>query len=490
MIDRRHHAASALVALLLAACAAGPDYVRPAFTPPPAYKEGGPWKAAEPQAADASRPWWERYGDAQLSELVAQANQASLNIRVAEAQYRQARAAVQLARSGFFPSVGADLGVGRARTNTSGPVVANSHSVTLDASWEPDLWGQVRRSVEAGEAAAQASAADLAAARLSIQAELVQDYLSLRITDAQKDLLVRTVQSYQKALALTRSQYGAGVATRADVALAETQLKSTQAQALDLDVQRSQLEHAIAILIGKTPAEFTLAVNPSGASALTLPVVPAGLPSELLERRPDIAGAERRTAAANANIGVAQSAYYPSLVLSAAGGFANANFAQWISAPGRVWSLGAALAGTLFDGGARKAQTEQAVAAYDAAAASYKQTVLAGFQEVEDNLAALRILEQERVVQDEAVAAAQIAERASLAQYRAGTATYLAVVTSQTLALSNERNAVQLLGRQLAASAALVKAIGGGWKADALAGPTIDPTIDPIAAPLASAAGS
>jgi NodT family efflux transporter outer membrane factor (OMF) lipoprotein len=457
---------TAALAALLSACAAGPDYVKPAFTPPPAYKEGGAWKAAAPQQADANRPWWERYGDAQLNDLVVQATQASYNIQVAEAQYRQARAAAQYARAGFFPTLGANLSGGRGRSISSGQsALSNSHSVALDASWEPDLWGQVRRQVEAGDASAQASAADLAGARLSIQAELVQDYLQLRVTDADKDLLTRTVQSYDKALALTRAQYGAGVAMRSDVALAETQLKSAQAQAIDLGLTRSQLEHAIAILLGKTPAEFSIAPSPSGAAALNLPVVPAGLPSELLERRPDIAGAERRAAAANANIGVAQAAYFPNLVLSAGLGYQSANFAQWLNAPSRVWSLGAALAGTIFDGGARKAQTDEAKAAYDASAATYKQTVLGGFQEVEDNLAALDILAQERTVQDEAVAAAKVAEQASLAQYRAGTATYLAVVTAQTLALSNERSAVQLLGRQLVASAALVKALGGGWQA-------------------------
>ncbi|MBS0448766.1 MAG: efflux transporter outer membrane subunit [Proteobacteria bacterium] len=461
----RSPAALGLVTALLAGCAAGPDYVRPALTPPAEFKEaGGPWKTASPQPADANRPWWERYGDPLLNDLVGQANRQSLNIKIAEAQYRQARAAVQYARSGYFPTLGANVSGGRGRSISNGQnVLSNSHSVGLDASWEPDLWGQVRRSVEAGADTAQASAADLAGARLSIQAELVQDYLQLRIADADKDLLTRTVDSYRKALALTRSQYGAGVATRADVALAETQLKSAQAQAIDVGVTRSQLEHAIAILVGQAPSEFSIAVSAKGAETLKLPVVPTGLPSELLERRPDIAGAERRAAAANADIGVAQSAYFPALTLGATLGYTSANFAQWFSAPARIWSLGATLAGTIFDGGARAAKTDEARAAFDAAAGTYKQTVLAGFQEVEDNLAALRILEEERAVEDEAVAAAQVAERASLAQYRAGTATYLAVVTAQTLALSNERSAVQLRGRQLVASAALVKALGGGW---------------------------
>jgi len=458
--------------LSLAGCASGPDYVRPALSLPAAYKEGGAWKPAQPRQVDANQPWWTWYGDAELDALVSQANAANQDIHIVEAQYRQARAAARLARAGFAPSVGAALSVGRARTRTSqGPLAAGSNALTLDASWEPDIWGQVRRSVEAGEASAQASAADLAAARLSIQAELVQDYLQLRIADADKELIQHTVQDYARALKLTNSQYKAGVVTHADVALAETQLQSAQAQAIDLDVQRSQLEHAIAILIGKSPAELTIAARPAESLGVTLPQIPAGLPSQLLERRPDVAAAERRAAAANARIGVAQSAYFPSLVLSASGGYASAGFAQWLDAPSRVWSLGAALAGTLFDGGARRAETDEAVAAYDAAAAQYKQSVLAGMQDVEDSLAALRVLAAEREVEDAAVASARTAARSSLAQYRAGTATYLQVVTSQTLLLSNQRSAVQLLGRQLVASAALVKALGGGWNATMLPAP-------------------
>ncbi|MFA5914719.1 MAG: efflux transporter outer membrane subunit [Burkholderiales bacterium] len=469
------YAALALTLLALAGCASGPDYERPAFSPPAAYKEAGPWKPAQPKNADANQPWWTGYGDADLDALVAQANAASQDIRVAEAQYRQARAAAQFARAGFAPTLGAGVSAGRARSRTgAGPVTADSNTVALDASWEPDIWGRVQRSVEAGEAAAQASAADLAAARLSIQAELVQDYLQLRITDAQKHLFAHTAQEYRRALALTRSQYAAGIVTRADVALAETQLQSSNAQAIDLDVQRTQLEHAIAILTGRAPAALSIAARPPDALGLTLPEVPAGLPSQLLERRPDIAAAERRAAAANAGIGVAQSAYFPSLVLSASGGYAGGSLSQWVDAPERIWSLGAALAATLFDGGARRAHTDAAVAAYDAAVAQYKRTVLTGLQEVEDHLAALRVLGEERARQDAAVASARVAERASLAQYRAGTATYLAVVTSQTLLLSNQRSAVQLLGRQLAASAALVKALGGGWNAAELAGAAAD----------------
>jgi len=463
--------------LVIAGCASVPDYVRPDFLSPAAYKEAGPWKPADPQEADANQPWWARYGDADLDALVDQANATSQDVRIAEAQYRQARAAAQLARAGFWPTVGAGVSVGRARTQTTtGSVTIDSNILTLDASWEPDIWGRVQRSVESSDATAQASAADLAAARLSIQAELVQDYLQLRVTDALKNLLSQTVLEYRKALALTRSQYAAGVASGADMALAETQLQATSAQAIDVDVQRAQLEHAIAILTGRAPAEVSIAARPAGDLGLALPQVPAGLPSQLLERRPDIAAAERRAAAANASIGVAQSAYFPNLVLSAGGGFASSGFSQWITTPNRIWSLGATLAATIFDGGARRAQSDVAVAAYDGAVAQYKRTVLAGLQEVEDNLVALRILGEERAVQDAAVKSAGVAARASLAQYRAGTVTYLAVVTSQSALLTNQRTAVQLLGRQLAASSALVKALGGGWNAAELADAAASPT--------------
>jgi NodT family efflux transporter outer membrane factor (OMF) lipoprotein len=465
---------AAAIAFALAGCAVGPDYVRPAMDVPAAYKETGPWKQAQPQQIDSSN-WWEVYGDATLNGLVQQANQANQNIRVAEAQYRQARAAGDAARAGFWPTAGVSAGVDRARTNTNGIKIGNSYNAGLQGSWEPDIWGSVRRSVEAGDAGTQASAADLAAARLSIQATLAQDYLQLRITDLLKDLYARTTAAYARSLQLTQSQYAAGVALRSDVALAESQLKTAEAQAIDLQAQRSQLEHAIAILTGKAPSGFNLAALPADTQMLSkmqagLPPVPAGLPSDLLERRPDIASAERHVAEANANIGVAKSAFFPALTLSANGGFNSASLAQWFDTPSRVWSLGAALAETIFDGGLRRAHSDQAIAVYDAAVAQYKQTVLGGFQEVEDNLATLNVLDQEAIAQKQAVQASQLAERLALNQYRAGTATYLTVVTAQTLALSNERTLVQLLGRQLLASVALIKAVGGGWDASRLNG--------------------
>ncbi len=481
---------TALACAWLLGCAVGPDYKRPPADTPAAYREAVPddhqWKIAEPRPVDLSQAWWSGFGDPRLDALVAQANTANQTLRQAEAQYRQARALAQAARAGLFPTLGANASVGRAHTNTLGvQAVSNTHVANLDASWEVDLWGQVRRSIEAARDNAQASAADLAGARLTIQGELVQDYIQLRVTDVLKDLYTRTIAAYQTSLKLTQSQFRAGVATEGDVALAQVTLNAAQAQAIDLDVQRSQLEHAIAVLLGRAPAEFTLAPE---AFTMRPLAVPPGLPSALLERRPDIAGAERRMAAANANIGVARAAYYPSLVLSAMGGGSSGSLANWFGPPGRVWALGAALAGTIFDGGLRNAQNDQAVAAYDAAVASYRQTVLGGLQEVEDNLSALHVLDEEVVVQDHAVEAARVAERVSLAQYRAGTASYLSVVTAQALSLSNERTAIQLRGRELAASVALIKAIGGGWHSDALAAAGRAGTPGPAASPTAELA--
>jgi len=454
------------VAALLTACAAGPDYVRPTLALPAAYKEDGPWKTAEPQPVDSRQPWWESYRDPTLNTLMQDAERANQSIRQAEAQYRQARAIADAARAALWPSVGANAGAQRALTNTNGIKEGNAYTLGLAASWEPDLWGSVRRSIESGEAGAQAGADDLAAARLSIQAALAQDYLQLRITDLQRDLYAATIEAYARALKLTQAQHAAGVTLLSDVALAESQLATAQAQAVDLEAQRSQLEHAIAILTGRTPADFSLA--PASAAQpfdAQLPAAPGGLPSQLLERRPDIAAAERRAALANANIGVARAAYFPTLQLNASGGFNAAGLGSLFDTPSRVWSLGAALAQTLFDGGLRRAHDAQAVAAYDAAVAAYKQTVLTGFQQVEDNLATLRILVREADLQAKAVAASQLAERLALSQYRAGTASYLSVVTAQTLSLSNQRTAVQLRGRQLAASVSLITATGGGWNA-------------------------
>ncbi|NMM90351.1 RND transporter [Rhodococcus sp. SRB_17] len=454
--------AGLVAAALLFGCAAGPSYVRPPIEAPPTYKEG-PWRPAQPQSIDSEHPWWSLYADGTLDRLIAQATQANQNIAQAEAQVRQARAIADAARAGFFPTVGATAGAEDALTNSNGSHLGNTVSVGLQAGWEPDLWGGLRRAVEAGNAGSQASADDLAAARLSVQSTLAQDYFQLRTTDRQIALYERTVAAYRKALALAQAQYNAGVTLRSDVALAQTQLEAANAQRIDLQVQRNQLEHAIAVLLGKAPAAFALSAL--DAPVATLPLIPTGLPSELLERRPDIASAERRAAKANANIGVARAAYYPALTLSASVGSTATSLATLFSTPARVWSLGAALAGTLFDGGLRRARDAQAVADYDITVAQYRQTVLAGFQEVEDNLAALRVLGQESAVQERAVQAAGLAERLALSQYRAGSASYLAVINAQTLSLTNQRALEQLRGRQLVASVALIAATGGGWSA-------------------------
>lgn len=454
-------------AAALSGCAVGPDAVRPAMPVPAAYKEAGDWKPADPRPAVSGLAWWQAYGDPVLDGLETDAIAANQDLRRVEAAYRQARALADADRAGLFPSLGASLAAQRARTDTPGIRVGDAYSAGLSASWEPDLWGGVRRQVEAGEAGAQAGADDLAAARLSIQATLAQDYLQLRIADQQRALFADTVQAYTKALHLATAQHDAGVALQSDVSLAQGQLAQAQAAAVDLEATRTQLEHAIAVLTGRAPAQFALAAAPAGQPlAMKMPATPTGLPSALLEHRPDIAAAERRAAAANAGIGVARAADFPQLTLSASGGFGAAALGTLLDTPSRVWSLGAALAQTIFDGGLRRARTAQAEAAYDAAAAQYKQTVLGGFQQVEDDLALLRLLEREAAFQEQAVRSSQQAQQSALARYRAGTAGYLDVVTTQTTLLNNQRTAVELRGRLLAASISLVAATGGGWSAN------------------------
>jgi NodT family efflux transporter outer membrane factor (OMF) lipoprotein len=467
---------AAAAAALLSACAAGPDYVRPALDVPVAYKETGDWKTAQPQRVADGHDWWQVWGDATLDGLMRDAAAANQDIALAEAQVREARALADAARASLFPTLGlsADAGRSRGKTSTGAISTGNSFSAGLSASWEPDLWGSVRRGIEAGNAGAQASADDLAAARLSIETTLAQDYVALRIVDAQRDLYATTIAGYAKALKLTSAQRAAGIVLQSDVALAESTLAQAQAAAVDLDATRAQLEHAIAVLIGRAPARFALAPLPAGQFAMLPPPSPAQLPSALLEHRPDIAAAERRAAEANANIGVAKAAYFPQLTLSGSGGFGAATLGTLFDTPSRVWSLGAALAQTVFDGGLRRAHTAQAEAAYDAAAAQYKQAVLSALQQVEDNLATLRLLDQESAFQDQAVRSAQLAEQLALNQYRGGTNSYLNLVTAQAQSLSTQRTAVVLRGRQLAAAITLISATGGGWSAsDPVASATV-----------------
>ncbi len=454
----------ALVLCALAACAVGPDYKRPETPVAPAYKEAGEWKPAQPQDDLERGKWWAIFGDPQLDALLQQVEISNQNVLVAEAQFRRAQALVVSSRAAYFPTLDAGVSAVRSRSptgviggTTAGGRITN-RSASLNSAWEADLWGRLRRTVESSEAGAQASAADLAAARLSAQAELASSYFQLRILDAQRQLLEDTAAGYRKSLDLTKNRYDAGVA--------ETQLKSTRAQAIDTGVQRAQLEHAIAVLVGKAPAEFSIAPVPL---AVTMPRVPMGLPSELLERRPDVAAAERRVAAANAQIGVAKAAYFPSLTLSASYGSRSAVASQLFTLPSGFWSIGPALAQSIFDAGLRRAQTEQAIAAYDATVAEYRQAVLAGFQEVEDNLAALRILGEEAEVQEAAVRAARESVLLTTNQYKAGIVSYINVVTVQTTQLSNERTAMGILGRRLVAAVTLVKALGGGWRAAEIA---------------------
>lgn len=452
--------ALALPLMQLGACTLGPNYVRPAIDAPAAFKEIDGWKTAQPRDQEMRGKWWEYFNDALLNSLEEQVSISNQILAQAEARFRQARALLQSARAAYFPGVSGNLSATRSGRGNQG--ATDNRSLSIEASWETDLWGRVKRTVEANQAGAEASAADLEATRLSTQAQLAQSYFQLRSVDTQQQLLDRTVDDYQRSLQLTQNQYAAGVVAKENVVLAQTQLKTTQAQAIDLGVQRAQLVHAIALLAGQAASAFSIAPAPLAAVP---PPVPVGVPSTLLERRPDIAAAERRVAAANAQIGVAKTAYFPDLTLSASGGFAGSSFANWLSLPNRFWSIGPALAQSLFDGGARAAQTDQAIAAYDANVATYRQTVLTGFQEVEDHLAALRILEQEAKVQDEAVQLARLSVTLITNQYKAGITSYLNVVNVQTTALSNERTAAEILNRRLAASVLLIKALGGGWNA-------------------------
>jgi NodT family efflux transporter outer membrane factor (OMF) lipoprotein len=449
-----------VILLVITGCAIGPDYKRPDAPVPTSFKELQGWREALPRDQEIRAKWWEAFGDPVLNTLAEQVNVSNQSIALAESQYRQAQALVQLARADYFPTVNA----GAAFTRSGGSSgTGNQHQVSLNAAWEVDLWGRVRRQVESRTASAEASFADLQAMRLSMQTELALNYFQLRTLDAQKKNLEEAVAAYGKALELTQNRYKAGVVAKADVAAAQTQIKSTQAQAIDVGVQRAQLEHALAILTGKPPADFSL---PSVTFAAPQINIPVGIPSDLLERRPDIASAERKMAAANAQIGVAKAAYYPSLTLSGSLGYASAELASLFMTPSFFWAIGPmALAATLFDGGARKAQTEQAMAAYDGTVAFYRQMVLTAFQGVEDNLAALRILDEEAQMQDQAINYAHESLTLTINQYKAGIVSYLNVVTAQTIALTNERAAITISGQRLNAAVLLIKALGGGWSA-------------------------
>jgi NodT family efflux transporter outer membrane factor (OMF) lipoprotein len=466
--------AAAVMAVSLGACTLGPDYQRPDLPMAAEFKQAEGWKAAAPADVLQRGEWWTLYGDAQLNALVGRLNVSNQNLAAAEAQYRQARALVRGARSQLFPTVGGSGGATRAGQGSSSSStvqsqtssgISESYSVGLDASWELDIWGRLRRNLEANRANMQASAADLAAVRLSLQSELVQTYLQLRVMDEQQRLLDQTVEAFARSLRLTENQYRAGIVPKSDATQALTQLRSTEAQAIDLRWQRAQMEHAIAVLIGVPPSELSIAER---NEIPELPAVPLALPSQLLERRPDIASAERQVIAANAQIGVAEAAWYPDLTLSASAGYRNSSFSNLTSVPNRFWSLGPQLAMTLLDFGGRRADLEAAEANYDQTVANYRQTVLDSFREVEDNLVQLRVLAEEAVVQQQALEAAQESLRLIENQYRAGTVDFLSVATVQTTALNNERTNLMLLSDRLAASVQLIAALGGGWNEEML----------------------
>lgn len=453
----------------LAGCAVGPDYQRPTLQTPAQFKQAEGWRQAAPADDQARGAWWAIYQDPQLDALVATLDRNNQTVAQYEAQYRQAQALVRSARGAFYPSVGLNVGKTRASqgSGSSGSSLSNASSgirdtynAQLGVSWEADLWGKLRRGLEADTANAGASFADLAAMRLSLQSELVQDYLQIRVLDEQKRLLQATVETYQRSLQLTENQYRAGVAGSDAIAQARTQLKSTQAELVDLQWQRAQLENAIAVLMGQPPADFSLA---EVATVPALPDIPVGVPSQWLERRPDIASAERTVIAANAQIGVAKAAYYPDFTLSMSGGYSSSTSSNWLSLPNRYWSVGPELALTLFDGGQRSAEVDRTQAAYDQTVAQYRQTVLDGMREVEDYLSQLKVYENEAALRDEALAAARDSLRLTTNQYRAGLIGYLDVVTVQATALSNERSALNLLQSRLLASVNLVVALGGGW---------------------------
>ncbi|CAG9274510.1 NodT family efflux transporter outer membrane factor (OMF) lipoprotein [Paraburkholderia unamae] len=486
----------------LGGCTVGPDYVRPAMPVAATYKEleGTGWTLAQPADQASRGAWWTIYGDATLDALEAQVETANQNVQAAQAHFRAARANVAQQRSSFFPLVTASGDYSRYRTSqnlqytSKAGLTINDYAVGIDATWEPDIWGRVARNVEAAKAGAQASAADMQAVLLSMQAELATDYFELRGVDRERQLLDDTLQAYRESLELTQNRYAGGIATDADVGQAQTQLQTTEAQAIDLGVQRAQLEHAIAILTGQSPSTFSLPVAPKAAYTVRAIASPPGVPSKLLERRPDIAAAERRVAAANAQVGVATAAFFPSLMLAVTGGLEATNFSQWLVAPARFWSLGPTLAGTLLDFGGREAVRDAARAQYDENVAQYRETVLDAFGEVEDNLATLRVLEQEALAQDRAVDAARRTLATIESRYRSGAITYLDVVVAQTTTLTNERQAVAISRRRMAASVALVKALGGGWNAadlpgdDALVHPDKAGGARPASAPVTSPA--
>jgi NodT family efflux transporter outer membrane factor (OMF) lipoprotein len=464
--------------LVMCGCAVGPRYSRPSAPVPTDYKETPQnWKPAQPADQTLRGKWWEIYQDPELNALEDKINISNQSLKAAQAQFAQARAAVRFNRADYYPTITAGVSASRERFSGNRPLVqatgvtgtgvatTNDLIIPVDMSYEPDVWGRVRRTVEAARASAQASLADLESVSLSVHAELAVDYFSARELDSEAQLLDSTVASYVKQLELTENRYRGGVASQVDVAQAQTQLETARAQAIDVREQRTQFEHAIAVLIGEPASTFTL---PVAVLTATPPVIPPGLPSELLERRPDVAANERLMAAANAQIGVAKAAYFPLFNLSPSAGFESTTITNWLSNPSAFAIVGASAVVTAFDAGRRRAASDQARAAYDQTVANYRQDVLTAYEEVEDNLAALRLLEDESNTQTLAVAASEHSLALSNNRYRGGVTTYLEVITAQTTALFNERTAVQISGRRMVDSVLLIKALGGGWNAASL----------------------
>lgn len=450
----------------LSACAVGPDYQRPATSMPAHYKQLDGWKEAAPGDDRLRGDWWSAYNDPELSALLVRVRVSNQNVAAYQADYEKAQALVSAANANFLPVVTATVGKTRSGGN-AGSGTTNSQSAKLGASWEPDLWGKLRRTAEADRASAQASQAELAAATLSAQSSLAQDYFQLRVLDARIGLYQQTVDAYTRTLQIVQKQYDLGSVSRATLSSAQTQLESARASALDLQWQRAQLEHAIAVLIGQPPAGFSLAARPL---RYTVPAIPVGLPSALLERRPDVAYAERNMAAANAAIGVARAAYFPDLTLSGSAGYTGSAWRNLLSLPNSVWSVGAELGGTLLDFGATGASVRQAEAGYRGQVATYRQTVLTALQEVEDDLVALHTLGQEVSAQQRAATAAEAAATLSRNQYQAGMVSYLDVASAQASSLSQQQSLLSLVSDQLVSSVKLIAALGGGWEAGQMEG--------------------
>ncbi|MFC5865206.1 efflux transporter outer membrane subunit [Acidicapsa dinghuensis] len=470
------------LAAIFTGCKVGPNYVRPQAAAPPAYQEAPPsadssspdagqWKTATPSDADLKGDWWQLFSDPVLGHLEEQVATANQTLKAAEANFRAARSAIGVSKSYLAPTISVAPSIGAVRESANQPYVSQnninggegSFELPVDLSYEVDLWGRIRRGITAAREQAQAASADLATARLSLQAELALDYFNLRATDAQIQLLNDTVKAYSEALKLTKDRYDEGVAPLSDVSQAQTQLDAAQVTLTDLANDRAAAQHAIAVLIGQPPADFHLDPLPHGNDSSILPAIPVGIPSQLLERRPDIASMERHMASANEQIGIAQAAYYPTLSLSATAGFLGTSALNWFTWPSRLWAVGPTLTQTLFDAGRRKSNVAIVRAQYDETVANYRQTVLTSFQQVEDNLAALRVLQQEAAQQHAATKSAEQTLDLFTTRYEGGVDTYLQVITSQTVALQNERNDIAIQLRRQQASVLLIKALGGGW---------------------------